>query len=127
MSSLSPELILEVPATAAHVALARTAVGTAIATLGASVDDVADLALAVGEAAGLLLECAANDAILRIEVTSGSDEVTVRVGTACASPPPAGSESLAWIVLTALAPSVTIRTDGDLTWITTVHPLHIPV
>lgn len=74
---------VEVPATAEHLRLARLVVAGAASQHDASLDDIEDLRLAVGEVCAHLVALAPAGARLRLEVRAGPDRVAVRAEAPC--------------------------------------------
>ena len=103
---------LRIPATAAWVALVRTAATATGARQGRTVEALDDLALAVDEACALLLAHTADDGELVCRFTTYDDgALDVHLAGPTDAPPPQ-ERSFAWLVLTSLVDDVTARTDG---------------
>lgn len=106
---------LRIPASADYVVLARTAAAAVAARLDFTLDRLADLRLAVDEAAALLLAGAAPGSDLLVRFTAFDDgsglEVRVLAAGSAASLP--GPGSFAWTVLTALVDEVRVDRGPD--------------
>jgi len=105
------QILLEVPATPASLAIVRAAVAAAVARMGVTVDDVDDLRLAVSEAGTILVERAAPDSALHVRLQGEGTAVRVHLSVPVQDPDDAPEESFAWTVLTALATTATHRVD----------------
>jgi serine/threonine-protein kinase RsbW len=101
-------ITLQVPATSAHTAIARSAVASTVAAVGATADDVDDLRLVVSEAFALLLEHSHADALITIHLQHRDELMHVTLITTTSNSAPVLEQSLAWTVLTTLAESVDV-------------------
>ena len=101
-------ITLQVPATSAHTAIARSAVASTVAAVGATADDVDDLRLVVSEAFALLLEHSHADALITIHLQHRDEFMHVTLITTTSNSAPVLEQSLAWTVLTTLAESVDV-------------------
>ena len=101
-------ITLQVPATPAHTAIARSAVASTVAAVGATADDVDDLRLVVSEAFALLLEHSHADALITIHLQHRDEFMHVTLITTTSNSAPVLEQSLAWTVLTTLAESVDV-------------------
>lgn len=106
---------LRLPAEGAYVSVLRTTTAALAARLDFTVDDIEDLRMAVGEAAGLCLESACEGADLLTGYDIGERALTVTVSTTCTARPEIDEGSFAWQVLTSLAAEVSAEAaDGGL-------------
>lgn len=101
------EVTVRVPASAGYVHVLRTVVAGVAARTGCSVDVVADLRLAVDEAAGRLLAGFPNATALTVGLDGRDDALEMTVGAEAPAPfgdwpPPQGASELAWRILSAL-------------------------
>ena len=101
-------ITLQVPATAAHTAIARSAVASTVAAVGATADDVDDLRLVVSEAFALLLDHSHADALITIHLQHRDELINVTLITTTSNSEPVLEQSLSWTVLTTLAESVDV-------------------
>jgi serine/threonine-protein kinase RsbW len=102
-------VVLEVPASANHIMVARTTIAAAATAAGATVEEVEDLRLAVSEVCSLLLEASTGPSLtLRFEAAPG--QVTIALGATIADAGTRPGSHLAWTLLEALVDDV--RWDG---------------
>jgi serine/threonine-protein kinase RsbW len=103
---VNPQVRLRVPADAEHLRTVRSVVAALAASAGCTVDALADLRLAVDEAATRLLLDVPAARVLAVEAAVVDDglEVVVAASTeqATAWPPPELERSLSWAVIAAL-------------------------
>ena len=110
--------------------IVRSTVAAAVATAGATVDDVDDLRLAASEACSLLLEYAVADALISMMLLCEGPLVRLRFTAPArvAEPPP--TDSLSWVVLSTLVASVAsgieVVSQLNLLRIDIEHRLQIP-
>jgi len=91
----------------------RTATAGLAARLDFTLDDLEDVRMAIGEAAGLVLEAADPGADLTTRFWLRPGVLTMTVSTAARSAVAPEPDSFAWTVLTTLAQDATARvTDG---------------
>ncbi|HEY3504206.1 MAG TPA: anti-sigma regulatory factor [Actinocatenispora sp.] len=113
-------VVLTVPADGAYLSVLRTATAGLAARLHFTLDEIEDLRIAVDEACAMLLAGAPpyTELTCRFEVTQ--DTLTVAVSVPNTGQRLPGTETFAWMVLTALAGSVTSDvSDGHATiWLT---------
>jgi len=129
-SSTSGLITLHIPATPAHTSIARSAVAATLVQVGATVDDVEDLRLAISEACALLLEHAAESELIEITLDCQGADIYLSLTTKTTNPAPELTASLSWTVLTTLltsVESVVVRND-ELTSLTLTlkHRVQIP-
>jgi len=109
---MSEVITLSVPADAGYLTVVRTAAAAVAARLGATVDDIEDLRIAVNEACAVLLAHSDPGASLdcRFELDGGRDlGFRVVVPSAHGEVPEPGS--FAWMVLESLTGRVAVGTD----------------
>ena len=110
-------IVLELPASSAYLTLARAATSAVCARLGYPVDRLDDLALAVSEAAALLIKDAAPGARMRISLTPWRERgligVDVDLSVRSSSGRPPRPTSFTWTVLGSLVNNVTADVVGD--------------
>lgn len=110
-------ITLQIPASSAYLPLARAAVSAVCARVGYSVDTLDDVALAVHEAAGLLLRDASPGAKIHILLTPWADRnlvgVDVDVSTRSASGRTPRPTTFSWTVLASLVNNVSADLTGD--------------
>ncbi|GAA1967401.1 anti-sigma regulatory factor [Nocardioides panacihumi] len=87
----------------------RTATAGLAARLDFTLDDLEDVRMAIGEAAGLVLEAADPGADLTTRFWLRPGELTMTVSTAAESAVAPEPDSFAWTVLTTLAQDATAR------------------
>lgn len=104
---------VKVPADSSYVALLRTTTATLAARADFTLDEIDDLRIAVDEACALLLPNAEPAATLvcRFTVADNSLDIAVTTETRTATKP--DPTSFAWMVLTALAGEVDVRSGSD--------------
>ena len=103
---------LSVPAEAGYLTVVRTAAAAVAGRLGATVDDIEDLRIAVNEACAVLLAHADDEAELACEFVIGDDRrlgFAVAVESADGEVPEPGS--FAWMVLESLTGEVAVGVD----------------
>jgi serine/threonine-protein kinase RsbW len=107
---------LTVPATPAYVSVVRTVTASLAARRDFTIDEIDDLRIAVDEASALLLPHAGDAGSLSASFGGADNTLTIQVSVPL---PPGGSASkpdqtsFAWMVLSALADSVTSTAIGD--------------
>ena len=103
---------LRLPADSAYASVLRTTTAGLAARLDFTIDDIEDLRIAVGEANAMVLEHAdpGTDLVCRFFLAPG--EMTVVVSVSAASAPVPDLDSFAWQVLTTLATTADLDTDG---------------
>lgn len=115
-SRTSDRIDLRVPGSDRFLEMLRGVVGRAARAAGFSFDGIEDLALAVDEAAVLLLEAEPDQIRLEVEgVTSGTGglaAIVSMIGHARPWPTPHLEEGMRWQVLTALGDQIVILDDG---------------
>lgn len=103
-------ITVQIPASSAYLTLARSATSAVCARLGYPVDRLDDLALAVSEAAGLLLKDAAPGSRITIRLTPWSQRgmigVDVDLSTRSRSGQAPRPTTFAWTVLASLVNNV---------------------
>ena len=104
---------IKVPADSSYVALLRTATATLAARADFTLDEIDDLRIAIDEACALLLPNAQPDATLQCSFTVADNSLDIAVTTATRTATKPDPTSFAWMVLTALAGEVDVRTGGD--------------
>ncbi|GAA4204507.1 anti-sigma regulatory factor [Actinocatenispora rupis] len=113
-------VVLTVPADGAYLSVLRTATAGLAARLHFTLDEIEDLRIAVDEACAMLLAGApaGTELTCRFEVTQGTLTIAVSVPNTGQRLP--GTETFAWMVLTALAGTVSSSvSDGYATiWLT---------
>ena len=102
---------IELPATAAYLAVQRTTTASLAARLDFTLDEIEDLRIAVDEACSLLLGTSPPDAVLScaFELTGDGLEITVTAPGTRSVP----KDSFAWNVLAALAGHVETRVESE--------------
>lgn len=104
-------IVLEIPASSAYLTIVRAATSAVCARQGYPVDRLDDMALAVSEAAGLLLKDAAAGSRVRISLTPWSDRgligVDADLSVRSSSGRPPRPTSFTWTVLASLVNNVT--------------------
>lgn len=103
---------LHVAARLENLAMLRTLVGAIGTFEDLDFDAVADLRLAVDEVCTRLIRSALPDAILRVVVDPGEDELVVEAFAACDTHEVVVPGSFSWHVLTSLADDVQTFHDG---------------
>jgi serine/threonine-protein kinase RsbW len=103
---------LRLPADSAYASVLRTTTAGLAARLDFTIDDIEDLRIAVGEANAMVLEHADPGSDLVCSFHLAPAEMTVRVSVQTAKPPVPDLDSFAWQVLTTLATSAEVDTDG---------------
>jgi serine/threonine-protein kinase RsbW len=98
---------LHIPAASAYLALARAATAAVCARLDFPVDLLEDTALAVDEAASLLLQDAVAGSELTCSWTPDGDDLLIQVTSESQSGRTPRETTFAWTVLTALVNGVT--------------------
>ena len=112
----SGPVALNIPAASAYLALARAATAAVCARLDFPVDLLEDTALAVDEAASLLLQDALPDTQLVCSWTPAGEALEIQVSSVSRSGRTPRETTFAWTVLTALVDSVNADfTDGRVT------------
>jgi serine/threonine-protein kinase RsbW len=104
---------LRLPAERAYVSVLRTTSAGLAARLDFTIDDIEDLRIAVGEASALVLPEADAGSDLTCEFFMDSGDLTIRVSVPAAHPTPLDEDSFAWQVLTTLAATATVTTEGQ--------------
>lgn len=113
---MSAEVRAEVPASGEHVQILRNVVAALAARAGCSVDILADLRLAVDEAATRLLHDVrgASELVLEASRRDGSIELVVAAaGSAEGWPPDGLARSMGWQILSALVDDAYAHTSPD--------------
>ena len=117
------DIVLWIPPRTSYVHLLRTVAASACASFNLSIDDIADVRLAVTEAASQLMTSRPGAAELEMRLSDEGSVVRITVtlagpskgeGTASGEP----DDSLAWQVLKALGDDVRIVGDDDAVGIT---------
>lgn len=103
---------LRVAAKVANLAVLRLLVGAIGAFEDLDVDVVADLRLAVDEAATQLIRVASSDSVLVVAVDPRDDEVVVEVSAVCEADDVVSPGTFGWHVLSSLTDDVQIVRDG---------------
>jgi len=104
---------LRLPADSAYLGVLRTATAGLAARRDFTLDDIEDLRIAVDEACAILLTQATDDATLDCQFELGADDLTIHVSTRCEHPRAPREDSLAWILLTALAGELQASISGS--------------
>src|SRR6478609_11057000 len=105
---------LSVPAEAGYLTVVRTAAAAVAGRLGATVDDIEDLRIAVNEACAVLLAHADEGAELACTFEIADDgRLGFRVVTASLQGEVPEPGSFAWMVLESLTGEVSVGTDTD--------------
>jgi len=102
---------LRLPAEGAYVSVLRTATAGLAARLDFTLDDIEDLRMAVGEAAAMALEHAAEGTDLSIRFWLSERAMTVAVAVTTAGTATIDRDSFAWQVLTTLAADASARAE----------------
>lgn len=111
---MSEVIRLSVPAEAGYLTVVRTAAAAVAGRLGATVDDIEDLRIAVNEACAVLLAHADDGADLACRFDIGEDgRLGFRVVVASADGEVPEPGSFAWMVLESLTGDVSVGTDVD--------------
>lgn len=106
---------LSIPASAPHVALARSAAASLAAHANFTIDRIDDVRLAVDEAVGLALSFAIADGAIAIELEPADSMLDLRIVTVTEKLTPPKTSTFAWTVLTALVDDVHADVaDGNL-------------
>ena len=114
-------VVLHIPAASAYLALTRATTAAVCARLDFPVDLLEDTALAVDEAASLLLQDAVADSELVCRWTPAGDNLTIQVSSQSSSGRTPRETTFAWTVLTALVDQVTAElVEGRVTLALTV-------
>lgn len=103
---------LTLPADTRHLRLVRLAASGFTADLGAAIEDVDDLRLAVGEACALLVEHAPTGARLTVTYRHDGDEVVVEGQSPAAADDPVRVDPVAEAVLSNTVDRFTVTSDG---------------
>ena len=103
---------LRVPADSAYASVLRTTTAGLAARLDFQLDDIEDLRIAVSEASAMVLPAAAEDADLTCQFFMRPGALTVAVGVPVDAPVDPRYDSFAWQVLTTLATSAEVDTEG---------------
>lgn len=110
-------IVLEIPASSAYLALVRSAASAVCARLDYPVDQLDDIALAAGEAAGLMLKDAQPGSRLQVSLTPHPQQpepgLTIAVAAHTNSGRVPRQDSFSWNVLTALVDRVQADLAGD--------------
>lgn len=121
IESLGP-VVVTVPADAGSVHVLRAVVASVAARLELSIDGVDEMRIAIDEAAALLLHLHAAATVLKAELTSDADALTIRLsGDATLSsdwPPVGAEEAWPWRVITGLCDEAgfDVSPDGPGVW-----------
>jgi serine/threonine-protein kinase RsbW len=109
-----PRVQMTVPAETAYVSVLRTVCASLAARRGFSIEEIDDLKVGVDEACTLLL-AHATSAQLTTVFAGASDAMEVRLSVTpvAAEVCDVDQESFAWMVLSALADSVTVQAEDD--------------
>ena len=111
---MSEVIRLSVPAEAGYLTVVRTAAAAVAGRLGATVDDIEDLRIAVNEACSVLLTQADPGADLACRFDIGSDgRLGFRVVVASTQGEVPEPGSFAWMVLESLTGEVAVGTDVE--------------
>ena len=107
-----PDVELRLPADGAYASVVRTTTAGLAARLDFTIDDIEDLRIAVGEANAMVLEHAdeGSDLTVAFQLAPGHMVVTLTVDASVVPEP--DLDSFAWQVLTTLASTAEIRSDG---------------
>lgn len=111
---------LRLPTDGAFISVLRTATAGLAARLDFTLDDLEDVRMAVGEAAGLVLEAAEPGADLTTRFWLRPRELRIAVATAAHAAVAPEPDSFAWTVLTTLAQHATATAEGGRFEITLV-------
>ena len=106
-------IVLEIPASSAYLALARSAAVAVCARADYPLDRMDDVALAVNEACALRLKDAAPGARIRVELSADGDGVTAVVSARTRSGRTPRTTSFSWTVLDALVDDLSARVVAD--------------
>lgn len=96
-------VVLTVPADSAYLSVLRTATAGLAARLHFTLDQIEDLRIAVDEACAMLLAHAPDDSELTCRFEVVEDTLTVAVSVPAGAVTLPGTDTFAWMVLTALA------------------------
>ena len=113
---MSAEVRAEVPASGEHVQILRNVVAAVAARAGCTVDTLADLRLAVDEAATRLLHDVGGASELVLEASRGAGRIELLVaatGPTDGWPPEGLARSMGWQILSALVDDAQARTSPD--------------
>lgn len=97
---------VRVNADSGQLPLLRIVAETVALSVDLTVDEASDVRLAVDEAASLLIELAAPDAVLGIRFAGDPTTLRVRLGTVAAAPQPPDQDGFGWQILQQLTDSV---------------------
>lgn len=128
---MSDVITLDVPAEAGYLTVVRTAAAALAGRLGATVDDIEDLRIAVNEACAVLLTHADPGADLRCRFDLSADgRLGFRVVVASATGQMPEPGSFAWMVLESLTGEVAVGTDVEdgtrVAHVAFVRPVGVP-
>jgi serine/threonine-protein kinase RsbW len=113
VETLSHQAVLEIPADAAYVQLARLVASGIAGRLDFNIDEIEDLRIGVDECCVALLECAAPASAMRLRYSWGDDEVMLQAMVE--APPHAASPEVASItgqILAAVVDAYRLGRDG---------------
>ena len=99
-------VVLTVPADGAYLSVLRTATAGLAARLHYTLDEIEDLRIAVDEACAMLLAGATGETELTCTFEVADKELAVSVSVPENGSPLPGSQTFAWMVLSALAGEV---------------------
>ena len=128
---MSDVIKLSVPAEAGYLTVIRTAAAAVAGRLGATVDDIEDLRIAVNEACAVLLTDADEGAELECRFDLSADgRMGFRVVVASAHGEMPEPGSFAWMVLESLTGEVAVGTDVEdgrrVAHVAFVRPVGVP-
>jgi serine/threonine-protein kinase RsbW len=119
-SDTPADVELRLPTDGAFISVLRTATAGLAARLEFTLDDLEDVRMAVGEAAGLVLEAADEGADLTTRFWLRPRELRISVSAPAAAASAPEPESFAWTVLTTLAQHAAASDDQGVFEITLV-------
>lgn len=118
-TSTGPAVVtLSVPAQSAYVSVLRTTAAGLAARLDFTVDDIEDLRIAVGEASALLLPHAVPGAALAASFALEPGRLALALSVEARDALVVDTDSFAWQVLSTLATSCDVSTEGSTTTVT---------
>lgn len=107
------EVELRLPADGAYASVLRTLAASLAARLDFTMDDIEDLRIAVSEAAAMVLDEAAEGAVLDCRFGLQARELTITISADADSPEAPDYESFGWQVLATLAAEAAIDATAD--------------
>lgn len=108
----SDVVVLTVPADGAYLSVLRTAAAGLAARLHFTLDEIEDLRIAVDEACAMLLADSSADTDLSCRFEVSEDALTVAVSVPATRRKLPGTDTFAWMVLSALAGDVRSDSSG---------------